>query len=121
MPAVCGGQAAGKLVVVDFSASWCGPCRMMKPVLERLARRCGGAVDFLEVDCEETPQHRSLAQRRGIRGFPTFHIFYQGQLVDQARTYFVDVRQVARLLLCQAFNALSARPTWRLPPVWLEA
>lgn len=54
-------------MVVDFSASWCGPCRAMKPVLSQLAVEYQGRVSVVVVDCEETPENRALAGEAEIR------------------------------------------------------
>ena len=55
-----------QLVVLDFSASWCGPCRMMEPVLQGWARELGPKVVFVKCDAE-APGNRSLAASSGIR------------------------------------------------------
>jgi thioredoxin 1 len=63
-----------KLVVVDFYAVWCGPCRFIAPVLERLQEEYAGTVEFIKVDVDKLPD---LAQRCGVAAMPTF-IFYKG-------------------------------------------
>lgn len=55
-----------QLVVLDFSASWCGPCRMMEPVLQGWARELAPKVIFIKCDAE-APGNRGLAQSSGIR------------------------------------------------------
>lgn len=60
-------QKVGRLVVVDFNTSWCGPCRAMKPVLTQLASEYKGRVAIVLVDCEKTPQNRSLASEAAVR------------------------------------------------------
>ena len=67
-------------VVVDFWAEWCGPCKMMAPVFERVAGEIEPAMRFLKVDTEAEPQ---LAARYGIRSIPTLMVFRQGQPVAQ--------------------------------------
>ena len=57
---------SSRLVVVDFSAAWCGPCRMMEPVLEAWAKEFSPSVWFLKVDCEATPDNRALAATQDI-------------------------------------------------------
>ncbi|KAG6594112.1 thioredoxin 1 [Phytophthora cinnamomi] len=72
-------RAGGKLVVVDFSAVWCGPCQHIKPVYHQLSGQFGDVV-FLEVD---EAQNRSLIGALGVRGFPTFHFYVNQSKVDE--------------------------------------
>ncbi|CEG43169.1 thioredoxin 1 [Plasmopara halstedii] len=72
-------SAGGKLVVVDFSAVWCGPCQHIKPVYHQLSDQYHDVV-FLEVD---EAQNRSLIGALGVRGFPTFHFYVSQNKVDE--------------------------------------
>ncbi|GMF14376.1 unnamed protein product [Phytophthora lilii] len=72
-------RAGGKLVVVDFSAVWCGPCQHIKPVYHQLSGQYSDVV-FLEVD---EAQNRSLISALGVRGFPTFHFYVNQSKVDE--------------------------------------
>ncbi len=63
-------------VVVDFYADWCGPCKMMAPVLDDFAHQHAGQVLVLKLDTDANP---ATAQRFGIRGIPTLIAFRQGQ------------------------------------------
>src|SRR5690606_1394816 len=69
-------------VVVQFSAGWCGNCRIMKPKFKRLAGENGDAV-FVLVDAEKFPNSRKLAQ---VNNLPTFASFKGGQLLNQIQT-----------------------------------
>jgi len=63
-------------VLVDFHADWCGPCRIVGPVVEELARARAGAVLVLKVDTDRNPE---LSERLGIRGIPTLIAFRNGR------------------------------------------
>lgn len=73
-------QGADRPVLVDFYAPWCGPCRMLAPVLDRLAAEWSDRVDFVKVNVDEAPE---LAMRYGITGVPTLLLFSKGRPVDQ--------------------------------------
>ena len=62
-------------VLVDFFATWCGPCKMLTPVLESVANKLDGKVIIVKVDVDESPD---LAQRFGIMSVPTMILFKKG-------------------------------------------
>ena len=68
------------LMMVDFWAEWCGPCRAIAPVLEDLAHESAGAVTLAKVNVDENP---GLAARYGIRSIPTILLVKQGKVADQ--------------------------------------
>ena len=67
--------------VVDFSATWCGPCRMMAPVLEEISEKLGDRVSFYNVDVDESPE---LAMRYGIQSIPCLVMLKDGKAVGQS-------------------------------------
>ena len=69
------------MAVVDFSATWCGPCRMMAPVLEEVSERLGDKMSFYNVDVDEAPD---LAARYGVQSIPCLVILKDGKAVDQS-------------------------------------
>ncbi len=71
-------MATQGLVMVDFWAEWCGPCRAIAPVLEELASE--GRVTLMKVNVDENP---GLAARYGIRSIPTILFFKEGAIVDR--------------------------------------
>jgi thioredoxin 1 len=73
-------SVSDRISVVDFSADWCGPCKMIHPVLEKLSDQMKGKVDFYTVDVDESQQE---ANTFGIRGVPTMIIFLNGREIDR--------------------------------------
>lgn len=69
-----------KLAVVDFSATWCGPCKMLAPIFHELAEETAD-VDFFNADVDE---NRGLAEKYGIQGVPSVLVFKNGELADRS-------------------------------------
>lgn len=67
------------LVLVDFSAPWCGPCRRMEPELEAAAKELEGKATFVKVNVDEAPE---VGSRYGVQGIPNLTFFKSGQVVD---------------------------------------
>ncbi len=87
--------------MIDFSADWCGPCRILGPVLDQFARDRAGEVIVGKLDID---RHRDAAVRLGVRGIPTLIVFSGGREVAR------QVGAVLRAGLDALFDSLEAAP-----------
>ncbi|WP_411161866.1 thioredoxin [Faecalitalea cylindroides] len=83
-----------KAVLVDFFATWCGPCKMLGPVLESVAEKMQGKVTIVKVDVDQSPD---LAAKFGIMSVPTMIMFKEGQQVDAFAGYMPEANLIANI------------------------
>lgn len=75
---------ADRPVLVDFWAEWCGPCRMVSPVVEELAGEFGERIKVVKLNVDENPQ---IASAYGVMSIPTLAVFQEGKLKDRIVGY----------------------------------
>ena len=80
-----------KLALVDFSATWCGPCQMLAPIIEELSDELDGEVDFYNADSDENME---LAQEYDIHSIPALLLFKNGEVV--ARTVVFQPKEAIK-------------------------
>lgn len=71
-------------VLVDFTAVWCGPCKMLEPILKELADLWAGKVHIVKVDVDQNPE---LAMQYNIMGVPTLMLFREGKVLERLSGY----------------------------------
>lgn len=69
-----------KLTIIDFTATWCGPCKMIAPVFKELSEEYGSRAQFIKVDVDDNPE---AAQKYGVTAMPTFLFIKGGEVVDR--------------------------------------
>lgn len=83
-----------KAVLVDFFATWCGPCKMLSPVLEGVAEKMKDKVTIVKVDVDRSPD---LAAKFGVMSVPTMIMFKNGRQVDAFSGYMPEANLMANI------------------------
>lgn len=87
-----------KPVLVDFWAVWCPPCRVIAPILEKVAERMGDEADIVKLNIEESPDNGKLATEHRVQSIPNMVIFKDGKEVDRIIGVVPETEISARLM-----------------------
>lgn len=83
-----------KPVIIDFFASWCGPCKMLSPVLEKISEKLGDSLEIVKIDIDKYPE---LANKYEIMSVPTLLFFLNGELI-RCETGFMPEEKIFDLI-----------------------
>jgi thioredoxin 1 len=86
--------ANSKLVLVDFSATWCGPCQTLAPILDQVAKKVGSKAKIVKIDVDK---NQSLAGKLNVRGVPTLILYKNGSQVWR-QSGVVPANQLVKLI-----------------------
>jgi len=81
-------------VLVDFTAEWCGPCKMVDPIVKQLAGEWDGRVKVLKCDAD---QNQNIIMQFGVMGIPTIMLFKNGKMVERATGYHPKDKLIHKL------------------------
>jgi thioredoxin 1 len=87
-------EKSPQTVLVDFWAEWCGPCRMIAPILENVAEEYGSSLKVAKLDVDRNPQ---TAMKFGVQSIPTMILFKDGKEVDRLIGYMPKDRLLGRI------------------------